>query len=88
MLPSADVALKYFQIAAACVAILMPLAIIPIARLINKVRTNDLHHLDAKLDAHHKLMEQHIAGLSKAVTDLGGKFDRHIEWHLDRASRR
>jgi len=43
---------------------------------VNKIRLNDVHHLDLKLDAQH----------TETITALSGvsdKIDRHIEWHLN-----
>jgi hypothetical protein len=85
--------LPYIQIGAACITILMPLVIWPISRLINKVRTNDLHHLDLKIDEHHKLvvlemgklqavMEVKTAEVQRSVGEVSHKLDTHLQWHL------
>ena len=71
----------------AVVAILMPLVIIPISKLIKKVRTNDLFHLDLKLDEHHKATMEKIDATNAAVSDVSKKLDRHIDWHMDNSRR-
>lgn len=85
-----DTALKVLQIVAAAIAILMPIAVIPFWKLINKVRTNDLHHLDLKIDEHHKLMGLKVDTVSSAikdvknqVADVATNLNDHIKWHLD-----
>lgn len=91
--------LVWLKAVAAAVAILTPIAIYPIARLINRVRTNDLAHLDMKIDAHHATMTakndanhnattQLLAALQSEFKDITTRLDRHLEWHLGKPSDR
>jgi hypothetical protein len=77
----------WFQIAqgvAAIVTVLMAVAIGPLFKLLHKIKTNDLHHLDAKIDVHHKAVTVQIETVGKQVGSLASKFDEHIQWHLNR----
>jgi len=45
-----------------------------IFKFIQKVRTNDLHHLDEKIDVHH-------ASIVDALGRIEGKVDDHVRDH-------
>jgi hypothetical protein len=54
---------------AAIITILMAISLVPIAKLISKIRTNDLHHLDEKTDLHHAAVSLKIDMLSDKVRE-------------------
>ena len=82
---------------AAVTSILMMVAIGPLFKLLHKIKTNDLHHIDAKLDANHTVLSQKVdtnhAAISQKVDALAEqvekveeKIDSHIKWHLNRGN--
>jgi hypothetical protein len=68
---------------AAITTILMMVAIGPLFKLLHRIRTNDLHHLDLKIDEHHKAMSDKVDAIGKQVQDVDTKLDDHIQWHLN-----
>jgi hypothetical protein len=82
------------QAAAAVVTILMAVAIGPLFKLLHKIKTNDLHHLDLKIDANHKALSEkldtNLTVISKKVDEISDqvekvsdKLDSHLQWHLN-----
>jgi hypothetical protein len=53
---------------AAIVTILMAVAIGPLFKLLHKIKTNDLHHLDLKIDEHHKVLSVKIDEHNKVMS--------------------
>ena len=49
-------------------------ALLFIFKMIQRMRTNDLFHLDTKIDLHH-------AALMETVTRIEGKIDEHVRDH-------
>lgn len=43
---------------------------------VNKLRLNDVHHLNEKLDVQH-------AETIAAVEKVSDRLDKHIEWHMN-----
>lgn len=44
--------------------------VLPLARWVHKIRTNDLQHVDAALTS-----------IKESLERVEGKIDRHLEWH-------
>jgi len=81
--------MEWFQIAqgtAAIVTVLMAVAIGPLFKLLHKIKTNDLHHLDLKIDTNHKALSEKVDGLADQVKVVGDKLDAHIQWHMNRGN--
>ena len=49
-------------------------ALLFIFKFIQRMRTNDLHHLDVKIDLHH-------ATIMESVGRIEGKIDEHVRDH-------
>lgn len=57
------------------VALVANLTIAPLVYLVWKIRTNDLEHIDEKLD-----------DLRDSLSRIEDKLDSHLSWHLSSAS--
>lgn len=53
--------------------LLLTFGILPLLRYVQKMKSNDLKHIDGKLDE-----------VKEDVRAVGKKLDDHITWHLNR----
>jgi low affinity Fe/Cu permease len=63
---------EVIRTAAAVLTFLMAAIIVPLARLVGRIRANDLKHMDHKLD-----------NLANSVDRVHAKLDKHLVWHLN-----
>ena len=56
-------------------------ALFTIFKFIQKIRTNDLTHLDAKIDLHHQTMAGLVTDMKGTVERVDKKIDEHIRDH-------
>ncbi len=56
-------------------------ALFTIFKFIQKIRTNDLTHLDMKIDVHHKAMSELVNDMKSTVEGVDRKLDGHIRDH-------
>lgn len=56
-------------------------ALVAIFKFIQKIRTNDLQHLDIKIDLHHQTMAALVQDMKYTVERLDEKIDQHIRDH-------
>lgn len=55
--------------------------LVTIFKFIQKIRTNDLTHLDMKIDMHHQAMSELVNEMKTTVERVDGKMDQHLHDH-------
>lgn len=61
-----------FRLVIDVLSFIFMVGVLPMLKLIHKIKTNDLRHIDAKLD-----------DIKEVVDKTDAKLDRHLEWHLN-----